>query len=146
VCVYVYRPHNYNFHTKYIIGTNSKRFLVVLSGKLEIRQNDETVLCELHPGHCFGESSLLIPGKSSDVDIISVISNTKCLVLTRKSIECVVGPLLSMLKSRDMNVYRRTVVSLVRLMMLVLRVVSDDLLFTTSITTTTTTTTTTTNH
>ena len=93
-------------------GTNSKQFLVVLNGMLEIRQNG-LAICELKPGHCFGESSLLIHGKHSDVDIISVSPDTKCLVLTRKSVECVVGPLLSMLKSRDMDVYRRIVVSLV---------------------------------
>lgn len=93
-------------------GTNSKLFYVVLSGMLEIRQND-LVLCELKPGHCFGESSLLIQGKHSDVDIVSVSPDTKCLVLTRKSVECVVGPVLSMLKSRDIDSYRKIVVSLV---------------------------------
>ena len=62
-------------------GRDSNRFHLIYDGEFAVRA-DGTMLAQLGPGECFGETGLLTPGPAT-VDVVAT-EESRCLVLERE--------------------------------------------------------------
>eukprot|EP00939_MAST-03C_sp_MAST-3C-sp1_P003237 g3237.t1 len=96
-------------------GASSRRLFVVAEGVARMTQGERErrrTVCELAAGTSFGELSLLVRGRVSQVDVSAASPSLRCLCVSRRSIERVVGPLLALLRERSPRIYREVMCGL----------------------------------